>query len=352
MFFPGKGAFRAGSVDDSQWDDVNTGLSSVAFGRNTVASGYGSTAFGVNCTASGSNTIAMGLSVTATGSHSTAIGIGSDATGDASTALGYGAIASGHSSMALGLGTTAKARGSVALGLYNDVSDAPSPTSTNVNDRIFQVGNGPFENVRTNAITVLRSGNTGIGVLDPTYRIDIGARMRIRSGGNAGTSAGIWLNKNDNSGLLGFVGVDGNNDIGIFSSASNWSFLVNTTNGNAWVKGTVTANGVTLTSDERLKKDIVPLGEAMPLLEKLNGYQYHWKNETWDASLQTGLLAQEVEKVLPELVKTDDKGMKSVNYIGLLPYMLEAIKMQQTTITTQQMQIEELKKMVENFVKK
>jgi uncharacterized protein YqjF (DUF2071 family) len=90
----------------------------------------------------------------------------------------------------------------------------------------------------------------------------------------------------------------------------------------------------------------------MPLLEKLNGYQYHWKNETWDASLQTGLLAQEVEKVLPELVKTDDKGMKSVNYIGLMPYMLEAIKMQQTTITTQQMQIEELKKMVENFVKK
>jgi hypothetical protein len=180
----------------------------------------------------------------------------------------------------------------------------------------------------------------------------VDSRIRIRSGGIAASSAGIWLNKNDNSGLLGFVGVDGNNDIGIFSSASNWSFLVNTTNGNAWVKGTVTANGVTLTSDERLKKDIVHLGAAMPLLEKLNGYQYHWKDETWDASLQTGLLAQEVEKVLPELVKTDDKGMKSVNYMGLMPYMLEAIKMQQTTITNQQMQIEALKKMVENFVKK
>jgi hypothetical protein len=90
----------------------------------------------------------------------------------------------------------------------------------------------------------------------------------------------------------------------------------------------------------------------MPLLEKLNGYQYHWKDETWDTALQTGLLAQEVEKVLPELVKTDDKGMKSVNYIGLMPYMPEAIKMQQATNATQQMQIEELKKMVENFLKK
>jgi uncharacterized protein YqjF (DUF2071 family) len=90
----------------------------------------------------------------------------------------------------------------------------------------------------------------------------------------------------------------------------------------------------------------------MPLLEKLNGYQYHWKNEARDATLQTGLLAQEVEKALPELVKTDEKGMKSVNYIGLIPYMLEAIKMQQATNATQQMQIEELKKMVENFLKK
>jgi Chaperone of endosialidase len=41
----------------------------------------------------------------------------------------------------------------------------------------------------------------------------------------------------------------------------------------------------------------------MPLLEKLNGCQYQRKDETRDAGLQTGLLAQEVEKVLPELVK-------------------------------------------------
>ncbi|HSR37518.1 MAG TPA: tail fiber domain-containing protein [Phnomibacter sp.] len=233
----------------------------------------------------------------------------------------------------------------MALGQYNDASDAPNSIALNVSDRIFQIGNGLDNNLRTNALTVLRNGNTGIGVLDPGYRLDLAGRMRIRSGGSGGSSAGIWLNKNDNSGLLGFVGVDGNNDIGIYSNTSGWSFVVDDATGNAMVKGTVTANGVTLTSDERLKKDITPLDEAMPLLEKLNGYQYHWKDASWDASLQTGLLAQEVEKVMPELVKTDDKGLKSVNYIGLIPYMLEAFK-------GQQKEIEELKKLVAELMKK
>jgi hypothetical protein len=42
--------------------------------------------------------------------------------------------------------------------------------------------------------------------------------------------------------------------------------------------------------------------------------------------LQTGLIAQEVEKIFPELVKTDEEGFKSVNYIGLVPHLIEAIK--------------------------
>ncbi len=323
MFYPGKVAFRAGYAESGLWDNNSVGFFSTGLGSNTLASG----------------------------NYSTAMGFYTVASGDFSSAGGSYSTASGENSVALGRHTTAKANGSISIGMYNNDTDNPNAYSVPT-DRIFQVGNGSLEYGRSNAITVLRSGNTGIGVLEPAYRLDLAGRLRIRSGGAANTSAGIWLNKNDNSGLLGFVGVDGNNDIGIFSSASNWSFLVNTTNGNAWVKGTVTANGVTLTSDERLKKDIVHLGEAMPLLEKLNGYQYHWKDATWDANLQTGLLAQEVEKVLPELVKTDDKGMKSVNYIGLMPYMLEAIKMQQATNATQQLQIEELKKMVENLIKK
>ena len=379
MYYPGKAAFRAGGVDGLQWNDSNTGIFSMATGRSTVASGgiatamgYYTTASGIKSTALGSSSIASGETSTAMGNYtiasgteSTAMGVSSNASGSGSTAMGFNTFAVGEYSTAMGDNTTAggaistamgsntiaKAYAGLSMGSYNDDSDNPtialSPT-----DRIFQIGNGSSSSVRSNAITVLRSGNTGVGVLDPAYRLDLAGRLRIRSGGTSGSTAGIWLNKNDNTGLIGFVGVDANNSIGFYASPAGWSLLVDANTGNTWVKGTVTANGVTLTSDERLKTDITPLGEAMPILEKLHGYQYHWKDASWDASLQTGLLAQEVEKVLPELVKTDDKGMKSVNYIGLIPYMLEAVNEQHSVITTQQKQIEELKKLVTELLKK
>jgi hypothetical protein len=328
-----------------------TGNTSTTMGFKTTASGYISTALGYQTTASGEYATTLGNETMASGNNSIAMGLKTTAAGVTATALGWGTNANGASSTAMGVFTIAKAQGATSIGAYNNDEDMPTAFAGST-DRLFQIGNGSSTDVRSNAMTVLRNGNTGIGVLDPAYRLDVAGRMRIRSGGTGSASAGIWLNKNDNSGLTGFVGVDGNNDIGFYTNTSGWSLVVDDATGNVRVKGTVTANGVTLTSDERLKKDITPLQETMPLLEQLNGYQYHWKDETWDKTLQTGLLAQEVEKVLPELVKTDDKGMKSVNYIGLIPYMLEAAKEQQSVITAQQKQIEELKKLVEQLIKK
>jgi hypothetical protein len=351
IYHPGKAIFRAGFVTSTQWVNDNSGFASMATGYNTIASGNNSSALGENSVASGQGSTAMGMHSVASGGGSTAMGIESNASGLGSAAIGNNTTASNAFSTAMGSYTVAKAIGGMSIGIWNDESDNPN-TQLLPSDRIFQIGNGSANAGRSNAVTVLRSGNTGIGILDPAYRLDLAGRMRIRSGGTGSASAGIWLNKIDNSGLLGFVGVDGNNDIGIYSNTSGWSFVVDDATGNVTVKGTVKANGVTLTSDERLKKDITPLDEAMPLLEKLNGYQYHWKDASWDASLQTGLLAQEVERVMPELVKTVDKGMKSVNYIGLIPYMLEAAKEQQAVITAQQKQIEELKRLVTELLKK
>lgn len=346
MFYPGKAAFRAGYVNSTEWNDINVGLRSVAMGLSTQASGESSFAMGYKTKASGPTSVALGYETIASGYTSTAMGYYTSASGNISIAIGSLTTASGDYTSAMGLGTVAKAYGGTAIGLYNDVTDAPSPNNGISSDRIFQIGNGT-SNTKTNAVTVLRNGNVGIGnnALAPFYRLDVDSRMRIRSGGTGSSSAGIWFNRNDNSDLLGFVGVDGNNHMGIFANPTGWSFTINGNNGNAWVKGTVTANGVTLTSDERLKKEIVPLGNTIQLLEKLHGYQYHWKDDTFDGSLQTGLLAQEVEKVMPELVKTDDKGLKSVNYSGLIPYLLEGVK-------EQQQQIENLKILVEQLMKK
>ena len=58
-----------------------------------------------------------------------------------------------------------------------------------------------------------------------------------------------------------------------------------------------------------------------------------------------GVIAQEVEKIFPELVSTNANGYKSVNYIGLIPVMIESIK-------DQQQQINELTQLVNKFLNK
>lgn len=105
------------------------------------------------------------------------------------------------------------------------------------------------------------------------------------------------------------------------NNQGGWNILSLNGNGNATLYGTLTQN-----SDERLKKNITAIENPFDQLQQLSGYHYQWKDDWRDADTQTGLLAQEVEKVMPELVKEDEKGVKSVNYNGLVPYLLEAIK--------------------------
>ena len=113
---------------------------------------------------------------------------------------------------------------------------------------------------------------------------------------------------------------------GASATTSNLLFTIFGT-GNATLAGTLTQN-----SDFRLKKDITKISNSLQNLQAINGYNYHWKNPDADQSLQLGLIAQELQKVYPELVKTDEKGTLSVNYSGLIPVLVEAIKEQQTQI--------------------
>ena len=108
--------------------------------------------------------------------------------------------------------------------------------------------------------------------------------------------------------------------------------------GNATLTGTLTQN-----SDARLKKLIKPISNPMSKLMLIKGYNYYWKSESSDHEMQTGVLAQEIQKVFPELVKEDGAGTLSVNYTGLIPYMIEAAKDQQQKLDDKQKQIDELK---------
>jgi hypothetical protein len=87
------------------------------------------------------------------------------------------------------------------------------------------------------------------------------------------------------------------------------------------IKSTLTAPDFVATSDERVKENITtaPVG----LIDSLKGREWEWKESGEKGS---GVIAQELEQVLPHLVHEDDDGMKSVSYMGLLAYMIEEVR--------------------------
>jgi hypothetical protein len=100
--------------------------------------------------------------------------------------------------------------------------------------------------------------------------------------------------------------------------------------------GVITATDFNSASDINLKENIKPLEDSLNKVLQLNGVSFDWK-ETQQPSV--GVIAQELEKVFPELVRTGEN--KSVNYNGLIGVLIEAVK-------EQQKQIEELKKQINN----
>ncbi|HSC80037.1 MAG TPA: tail fiber domain-containing protein [Chitinolyticbacter sp.] len=85
-------------------------------------------------------------------------------------------------------------------------------------------------------------------------------------------------------------------------------------------------------SDARLKEAIEPLADPLGLVKRLRGVSFLWKNGEAVGQRQLGLIAQEVEQVLPQLVGDGPDGMKQVSYLSLVPLLLEAIKAQQAQI--------------------
>ncbi len=80
------------------------------------------------------------------------------------------------------------------------------------------------------------------------------------------------------------------------------------------------------TSDIRLKKDIAPLQDSLDKISQLRGVTYHWKDPSRGKDLEMGLIAQEVEKIFPELVGTDGEGWKTMQYERLVSPLVEAVK--------------------------
>ena len=144
----------------------------------------------------------------------------------------------------------------------------------------------------------------------------------------------------DISSGIGTVNVQGGTDVNDIGNANQVLFKDNnnvaTTSANLQFNGTnlTCAGTVTANSDERLKKNVKTIDDALNKVRGLRGVEYDHKN-TGDHCL--GLIAQEVEAILPDVVYEDATGVKSVAYQNIVALLIEAVK-------DQQRQIDELKR--------
>lgn len=290
IWYPLIGAFRAGGSSNGKWEAADQGAHSVAFGSDNRAKGVASFAGG----------------------------LGSSATGDFSTAIGYNAYATGRASISFGLETQSNYDGSFVVGTSNAPHGSGGSSTAASDDAIFQVGNGTSINDKSNAMSVLRNGNAGVklGIGAPEYPLDVGGRVRIRH--NNGSTSGIHFNNSQNQ-VDGFMGMKTDAQIGFWLNNA-WRFWIDAA-GDGYLHGNIIQS-----SDRRLKRDFATLSASLAKVVTLTGYHYYWKDKDRDQSLQTGLIAQDVEALFPELVKTDEKGFKSLNYHGLIPHLIEAVK--------------------------
>jgi len=113
------------------------------------------------------------------------------------------------------------------------------------------------------------------------------------------------------------VTVGGTSNVGVFHTGG---FNVA---GDISATGDVTAQNVNSLSDAVLKTNISMLSNPESIINQLFGYEYDWKNGSGHSY---GLLAQDVEKVLPDAVRTGNDGLKSVNYMMIIPFLVETIK--------------------------
>ena len=232
----------------------------------------------------------------AIGTYSTAMGGYTQASGGWSTTMGFATSASGDVSIAMGASTIASGTYSTAMGKYTTASDFAS----------FVIG-------------------------------------QYNSSGSSVTNNAIYFSTSNTAFVIG-NGADSSNKSDAFKVMFN---------GDTTVSNDLTVSGdVVVSSDARLKSNIVSLGSTLSRLLLIDGKSYEMKGKQ-----KIGVLAQDIKEVFPELVTEDDNEMLAVNYQGLVPVLINALKEQdgkmkeqESKFEKQQAEIEELKEMVNQLI--
>jgi hypothetical protein len=337
--------------------DENNGGQAV-FGRASRATGPVSFASGYRNTASGTTSVAMGNFNYATGDSSVAIGKESYAQGASTIAIGFKAHAAGNGSVALGQENVSWGTTNFTAGYQNiagDVTAAVGSGGSAVAMGKYNMATADASMALNRATTASNQAATSMGyatTADNVGMLAIGVNNAAGIGNTvSGGTAGAYYNTTYNGGPpealgqptgdVGVAFVIGNGDIDVtvdWSTGQATSTLKGANPSNAFVvkyDGSATLAGdLTVNSDARLKSNIVSLGSTLAKLMQIDGKSYTLRSNEKENKI--GLLAQEILEVFPELVKSgmDKNETLSVNYQGLIPVLINAIKEQQNQIKT------------------
>lgn len=360
----------------------------IAMGMGAVTSQPGAMAFGVNTTASGANSTAIGYGASSAGNLATSMGYKSQANGDRSIAIGsyYNTtimrfvynpitrrfeltwvpieknnIASDEYSIAFGNGNTAS-RGGFAIGANNNAraTGALAMGHTSTADSSYSVAIGSNNYARgINAFAIGESifaesansivvgyNNLSSGSYNRTDWVDTDPLFVIGNGGgdNGTRSNAMTVTKNGRVGL---------------QTVTVPSYALELPNNASIGVGYVRATGYANYSDSRVKSQFadLPYGlNEIMLLKPLSYFQHDSYSDKsgvhidGTGSRNIGLIAQDVFKIIPEVVSKPDNETNelwSMSYDKLVPVLIKGMQEQQSLIEAQQKEIEELKALYE-----
>jgi hypothetical protein len=327
------------------WDPVSSdGMNNTAIGTGALSNPDLDSDGGCHNTASGADA----LRVDTDGSFNTANGFSSltsNLTGDNNAAFGTYTLysnksggnntASGYSALyyntsgANNTGAGYQALYSNTIGSYNTAEGFEALSSNSTGSYTTAVGSYALKDNRTGeygtafGFEALYSNSTGSNNIAMGYR----AGYNVTSGSNTIEIGNLGSSADNDLVRIGAQGTQSKTYIaGIYGSALTGSAVYVTSSGQLGVQ----------VSSERYKTDITPMPEASAKLRQLRPVTFHYKTDR-NGVLQYGLIAEEVDKVYPELVLRDESGkIQGVRYEELAPLLLREVQQQQGNIAAQE----------------
>ena len=205
----------------------------------------------------------------------------------------------------------------------------------------------------SNSLYVDDGGRLGLGTNAPAVSVHTTfgntPTLRLEQDGSSGFAAQTWdlagneanffVRDTTNGSKLSFRIQPNSPQDSIYIKTAQVELLKTQVNGDLTVTGDVNVQ-----SDGRLKTGVVSIETAGDRIRELDGKQYRWLADEHRLGEEDklGFIAQEVEVVLPQLVSENDDGIKSVNYLGVIPLLVNALKDQMSVTDEQALRIEML----------